>query len=346
MKSIANLLTNPITSVILASLVLLSPFLLMKFKDKFSLSNMAISLGMLGTFIGIVSGLFLFDSSDITNSIPNLLNGLKTAFLTSIAGMLASLIVKVKPGIYGIKNITTNKSKNQEDLLNDIVSEIKKLNSNISGEEDTTLLTQLQKLRTGLMDKQDELNKSFKEFSEKMVNSNIDALAEAIEKVMGDFNTTVNDKLGETFDDFRKAVHNLNQWQSEYKNQIISQTENLQATEISFTKAVESMSDIQKSFEDILNIKEKFDDLLVNLNAQLKGSIDFASSMKELSTDLDGAGKMIKEEMKDITYGAANEMEKTMNKTLADFGSNLADISGKMAEDFRRIQQMLENKNN
>ena len=81
--------------------------------------------------------------------------------------------------------------------------------------------------------------------------------------------------------------------------------------------------------------------MIEKLNAQLQGSIDFSTAMKELSTDMEGAGDAIKKEMKEITLGAADEMEKTMNKTLADFGSSLADISGRMADDFQRVQSML-----
>ena len=38
------------------------------------------SLGILGTFIGIVAGLMDFDPQNIDGSIPSLLEGLKTAF--------------------------------------------------------------------------------------------------------------------------------------------------------------------------------------------------------------------------------------------------------------------------
>ena len=176
-----------------------------------------------------------------------------------------------------------------------------------------------------------------------MVNSNIDALAEAIDKVMGEFNTTVNEKLGKTFEDFRAAVDNLNQWQSEYKGQIDSQTENMKSVQDSLGVVAQSMDGVNQSLGELVVIKEKFDAMLVQLNAQLEGSIDFATSMKGLSSEIEGSGKMIREELNEITRGAADEMEKTINKTLADFGSSLASISGQMASDFERVQQMLEN---
>ena len=51
------------------------------------------TLGVLGTFFGITVGLCNFDTSDLDNSIPLLLSGLKTAFFTSIAGMISSMVL-------------------------------------------------------------------------------------------------------------------------------------------------------------------------------------------------------------------------------------------------------------
>lgn len=49
------------------------------------------TLGVLGTFFGITIGLLCFDSNNLQQSIPELLDGLKTAFFTSLAGMFGSL---------------------------------------------------------------------------------------------------------------------------------------------------------------------------------------------------------------------------------------------------------------
>ncbi len=53
-----------------------------------------ITLGIFGTFLGIYLGLRSFDTADINNSIPDLLEGLKMAFITSLFGMFCSLILK------------------------------------------------------------------------------------------------------------------------------------------------------------------------------------------------------------------------------------------------------------
>ena len=57
------------------------------------LQSIISSLGVLGTFLGITKGLLAFDAFNLDHSIPLLLDGLKTAFFTSLMGMSCSLIL-------------------------------------------------------------------------------------------------------------------------------------------------------------------------------------------------------------------------------------------------------------
>lgn len=58
-----------------------------------SLPSIISTLGVLGTFIGITKGLMYFDTNALDDSIPELLDGLKTAFFTSLFGMVGSLLL-------------------------------------------------------------------------------------------------------------------------------------------------------------------------------------------------------------------------------------------------------------
>jgi hypothetical protein len=51
-------------------------------------------LGIFGCFLGIAIGLFHFDTDNIQGSGPSLLNGIKTSFWTSIAGVGCALTIK------------------------------------------------------------------------------------------------------------------------------------------------------------------------------------------------------------------------------------------------------------
>ena len=66
-------------------------------------AEMALSVGILGTFSGIFIGLLGFNVDDIQGSIPQLLSGLKLAFTTSIAGMVSSILIK----LFAVKDTET-----------------------------------------------------------------------------------------------------------------------------------------------------------------------------------------------------------------------------------------------
>jgi hypothetical protein len=57
--------------------------------------NLFPTIGILGTFVGIAIGLWKFNEADPTSSIPELLNGLKTAFFVSIFGVLLLLVFSI-----------------------------------------------------------------------------------------------------------------------------------------------------------------------------------------------------------------------------------------------------------
>ncbi|MBU2628387.1 MAG: hypothetical protein KKE61_07210 [Proteobacteria bacterium] len=58
------------------------------------------AIGILGTFFGIFIGLYKFDVKNLHTSVPLLLDGMKLAFSTSIAGLSASTFLKVTHSVY------------------------------------------------------------------------------------------------------------------------------------------------------------------------------------------------------------------------------------------------------
>lgn len=323
--------------------VTLVPGLIFLFvRDVFSfgvlkIKTIATSMGILGTFVGIAYSLYHFDVQDITNSVPNLLEGLKTAFYTSIAGLFISLLASFKEK-YALDEDTENVYI--ENNSKDILEEIKTLNKNFEN-SNSLLIKETVEFKKENSENLSKLNASFDDFSKKMTDSNIDALTEAIEKVMGEFNTTINEKLGVTFDNFRNSVENLNNWQQQYKEQISTHLEQITQTKNAVEGMEDSISSMKESYENINKLSYDFEELMKKLNEQLSGSYTFSERMSELSSDLEGSGDMIKNEVKEIVNGTVNELEEVMRKTLTDYGENLSVISGKMTEDFKKVQEAL-----
>ena len=72
------------------------------------------SLGILGTFLGIFIGLYKFDVNNLHISVPLLLDGMKLAFGTSIAGLACSTLLKVSGSIITSINANINDIDIQE----------------------------------------------------------------------------------------------------------------------------------------------------------------------------------------------------------------------------------------
>jgi len=106
------------------------------------------TIGIFGTFLGIFFGLQDFNVKSIDESIPNLLNGLKTAFVTSLLGLILSFIFsKIIKG--QIKKYSSDTGKELPDIIsnnntllknnNEILSELKEIIKNSIDQSNNTL---------------------------------------------------------------------------------------------------------------------------------------------------------------------------------------------------------------
>ena len=93
-KKEKDMLSNVITITIVSFITILFALSIKK-SAKRNYKNEIVSLGVLGTFLGIAIGLYYFDVPDIKTSFPILLGGLKTAFITSGFGIFFSIIISI-----------------------------------------------------------------------------------------------------------------------------------------------------------------------------------------------------------------------------------------------------------
>jgi chromosome segregation ATPase len=139
-----------------------------------SIPTVFTTLGILGTFVGIYFGLRQFNVNDVTASIPSLLEGLKTAFTTSIWGISLSLIfgkssqivlreveMKAPPKptdeLAALQEMTLilKESKDQNN------SNFNTLNRSLIGDKDDSLSTQLVRLRNQFTELETKYDKQY-----------------------------------------------------------------------------------------------------------------------------------------------------------------------------------------
>lgn len=116
--------------------------------------NLLTSLGMLGTFIGIVIGLLHFDPDNIDGSISQLLGGLQTAFMTSLFGMAMTIIYKLVTSLPWLQPKTDVASGPDEigpehihQLMREQNDSLAQLHQAIAGDDSDTLTGQIRLMR-------------------------------------------------------------------------------------------------------------------------------------------------------------------------------------------------------
>jgi len=324
-------MNNEMISFFLSVLILLSPFLLKRKHDVSSLSGMTTTLGILGTFVGIFIGLIGFDVNNIQASVPLLLEGLKTAFLTSIAGMVAGLILKVAPILYGIR-IERGDAEKEEATLEAVVrhlatiekdqkrlseengKQLVKIEKALCGEGETTLLTQIQKLRTSFADKQDELVQAFKSFAEKVAENNSKALIEALTEVMKDFNVKINEQFGDNFKRLNEAVGKILEWQQEYGRQVEQMVRQIETASKAVERSEQTLSQMVVQAGEFSRVSKDLSTLLTALEQVRKEIADHLKAFDQLATNAKSAFPVIDEQLRKMT----TELTKSVDRTVTE----------------------------
>ena len=203
--------------VICATIVGVAIWVVIKKKPSSLGQSLASTLGVLGTFAGIFVGLVDFNVSDIQGSVPILLEGLKTAFLTSIFGMVFSLGLKVFYR-YEEEPIEETGLSNVQDLLNAISYGVKDLNVNLSKilEVNANQKGVLEHIDTDIVNKSEKIVEHIDQFGEELAKQSTEKMMEAIKSVMEEFNAKINDKLADNIERWSEGVENLNEWQQRH----------------------------------------------------------------------------------------------------------------------------------
>src|SRR5690606_6042084 len=197
-----------------------------------------VSLGILGTFIGIVIGLLDFNAHDIKNSIEGLLDGLKTAFITSLVGMSLSLVLKAldawwfAPARSKVEVVPdTVTPEHIYGAMNRQVQLLETLNQSLSGNEEGSVSGQLKLLRTDMNDFRQGLARDQQEFrqalftqltqfAEMLSRSATEIVIEALRQVIQDFNRNLVEQFGDNFKALNESVVKMIDWQEQYKRHV------------------------------------------------------------------------------------------------------------------------------
>ena len=313
LDNLQNIAIGLIVSVFIAALIGLNS------KEKFLSSistnapSLLTSLGIFFTFLGIFMALQSFntEADKIDESIPPLLSGLKLAFLSSVLGLAGAIVFRT------IKPLVENEQSSEDISAVDLLNELVKINAGtiaikdaLIGEGDSSLSTQIMKLRT-----------DFRDFAEKVKEDGSEALIKALEEVIKDFNTKINEQFGENFKQLNEAVAALLEWQKEYKEQVLLLTEAFQESQRGIEAVKLSIESIENSTSQIPIQMEKVDEVFQKTDSRMEDLHSGLNSLSEMREKAESALPKIEEQMLTMTEG----FQDSITKQISSFNTNFND---------------------
>lgn len=358
-------LENRVNLIIVISIFILA-FIDVIFKK--DLKSQIVSLGVLGTFIGIFMGLQDFNPANMKNSIDTILIGLKTAFFTSIAGMGTALILSIFQRLF---NRNLDDSENQERILSEISEKLNHLEKLNQTQETDKIIGELERLRTVQADTRDETKKVAISIDELRVNSNkenqalisilntnfekmnhsleiaieqlskgaTEEIINALKQVIQEFNQELQTQFGENFVKLNESVINLVEWQNNYKSHIEHIENHLNISSSSIEQSKESLEIISSKNQEVLSVYSQLQDIInvydrqvQELTQHLQTYAHLSSSAESMFSTITNNISQTKEEFTHLTEHIKNENAKQIDDSKATTAKIGNDIKIKTTE--------------
>ena len=287
------------------------------------------ALGLIGTFIGIFAGLSEFDPGNIDESLPILLSGLKIAFTTSIFGMVGSAIVKIA-GFFHPDN--TSKDEITENdffkLFNAQKDSLVEINKGIKN-----------------------LEVKFEDFANKIGESTVEQLIKAIEEVIRDFNSKVEEQFGENFKKFNEGLEKLLEWQNNYVGEVeatkkaIDTSNNLlerheKSLEETYAQ-LEKIPEVLQPIQQVLNtIKEERTQIEAGLKSLQELRDNASQSIPELTQKISILSDSLSNNITQVSERLNKldeEMTAELQKSLELLGAHLGSLSEQLVKDYQPL---------
>lgn len=317
------------------------------------------STGIFGTFLGVALGLLHFDTADISASVPQLINGLKTAFWTSIAGLLGALMVKFRH-LFAIARQRRRAEAFQAASLTDVANLLTDIHQALTTDEVQGVRAQLLSLKQEQKASFNQLVNQLSEYQAGMAKANAEALVLAVDKVMRDFNAEINTQYGENFQALNDAVGKLLHWQESYRVELDALLKAQQTNGAMLDKAANAYGDMVAHADVFTKVSQSLGDMLAGTESQSKQLAHHLELLAEVSgraaEGLPAMGEKLRHmtdelaenlvrsqrEVSENLQAATQALAQTSQQVHATLAELATSTDARVAEHLARIEQGLE----
>lgn len=283
------------------------------------------SIGIFGTFLGVALGLMDFDTTDIEGSVPQLIEGLKTAFWSSIAGLLAAMSIKMRHVIKHVRNYETE-TKYTGATVDDLATLLGDIRLVLSKAGLADIGDNIQAGTKGLEQHLERLETVISQYQQEMVSANSNALTTAITDLMTSFNDKITVQYGDNFRQLNQAVGRMVEWQENYKGELAKLLEQQKANGDVLDKATEAYQTMVQHTQAFNEVSEKLGDVMTGLQQQSDSLGSYLESLANLVSKASDGLPALEGRIMTLTDELANgirESHKQMNELLTQTSSTI-----------------------
>lgn len=303
------------------------------------------STGIFGTFIGVAMGLLEFDTTDIQSSVPGLIQGLQTAFWTSIAGLLGALLVKFRHLATTLRQ-HRRQSSYEAASVDDLANLLSDIHRSLSDPEAGGLHSAIQGLRREQHEEMAGLKRSLEQYQSDMTDANTRALTHALETVLTDFNAQIDVQYGENFKKLNEAVGNMLLWQQNYKTELQELLVTQQSNGELLDRASRAYEKVVTHSEVFNQVSESMGGLMEALQAQSQGLDQYLSQLASVADkaaaglpSLEGRVDALTDQLAESVTRNQQQLSQVLNEASRALRDTSAEVHRNMAESLSQSQQ-------
>ncbi|MEK8027157.1 MotA/TolQ/ExbB proton channel family protein [Pseudaquabacterium rugosum] len=333
------------------------------------------SLGLFGTFLGIFVGLLQFDPAQIDGSITLLLGGLKTAFVTSIIGMFFAIAFKVLHTRHQDARPADGDSsptdavgpadihavlQRQHEVLGTIAR-------GIGGQDERSLVGQLQMLRTDVADFRSSTGQRHDAFEARLLaqldnfaamlsRSATEQVITALQQVIVEFNQKLTEQFGDNFKRLDASVQRLVEWQDGYREQLGEMsrlyrlgTESIDATRVAVsaigTETARIPQDMRQLHEVLAVNQHQIAELSRHLDAFVTLRDRAVGAVPQIQQQLDEVGQRLvvgAERVQMVLIEGSQQFEASVRQTQGSLVRTAQDVAGQSEHIASEMKDALE----
>lgn len=320
------------------------------------LATSIVSIGLFATFVGVLIGLYGFDSANISSSVPRLLEGLRFAFAGSVLGMGLSLILSIAHKVF-------SDSSGEEGVLHSIDRKVGALQDAIRAPGE--LVKQFNEMKVFLKDHLERINKSLEVALQQLAKGATKEVTEALQKIIHEFNQNLTQQFGDNFKELNKACYQLVTWQQQYRDHVDSMEKPLRDVMTALQQSTVAARDLTTSNEKTQRICAEVGALTKAYEIQVQTLEAHLKSCKMLGEQ---AGTFLNETQSAIAQTIASlnqfsgiietsvgkqsnalaqlttDINQQLPKALGELESVLTTITNQFAADYRSLFQFVTHK--